>query len=437
MVDTELKDRIKESIERIDMDKAKAKLLQILFKAAYTKTDFPEIDNAEDATFISKWEKESEPSKDKLLLALAKKLKNENTTQSILFNMLSNQPSKKDERSRDRAQVNLRMTEKLRRLIGDARERGDVAAKTIMSIKEDADSHEETKREPISVFINGDYGKYFADLLKLAVQVNAGAIVFKFAKEGVPMILTDKQLDGTEERPIIKRRNKFIRENFGTEANINNELSNSVKNVFEPARKTSNSQLYELLRRIKSDIPLNPYLSEAELAQIEKERRAFQQIYDNFIATYPSRVKLSDIEPYLYTGVDEAKLGSSKEDNESEIKRNVQEIYVRLDLVDSDKMKDTPKAPCKYYDKILENEYLYLTDKRYKDLSRLSKYRDFTFDTPNPLSELAKVAAEEAKSAAEEAASKKESPTEKKGGKRYSRKNRNLVRNKTLSCVKA
>lgn len=395
-----------------------------------------------------KWDLDKS-AQDAMLKEFVQKIKMENTPYSIMCNLLSNRPSSSDDRNRDRAQVNERMTEKIRRLFGEGREIGDAAAKTIMAIKEDADSYEETKREPISVFINGDYAKYFEDLLRFSVQVNAGSVVYKFATEGVPMILTDKQLDGKEERPIIKRRNKFIRDNFGTEASINNELSNSVKNVFEPVRKTSNAELYKLLKQIKSDIPTNPYATDAELAKIEKERHVFQQIYDRYISTYSSNVQYSDIEPYLYTGVEDAKAEPGKvKDKDTEIQRSVQEIYVRLDLVDADKMKNTPKAPCKYYDKMLENEYLYLTDKRSKDLSRLNKYRGFVFDVPNPLSELAIVAAQDAKNKIEEAASneaaktdakkeadaKKDAANEKKtGGKRHSHKIHRAYKNRTLS----
>lgn len=428
----------------------KNSLIQLFYKNSTKSLGEIPYDGAIFTQFNTLWPDKSKVGED-AILEFVKKIKIENTQFSIWLNLINNMPT--DERSRDRAQVNERMQEKFKRLYGDGRESGNDAAKTILGIKEDADAHEESKREPITVFFTGEYNKFFVDLLKFAVQVNAAEVVYKFAEEGVPMILTDKQLDGSEERPIIKRRNKFIRDNFGTEAGISNKLANSVNNVYEPVRKTSNVKLYKLIRQLKSDLPISPYLTADELKQIEKERQIFQQIYAKYISTYASSVNQEDIKPYLYTGVEEAKISTDKEDGkEAKIARNVQEIYVRVNLVEALKMETTSKAPCKYYDKLLENEYLYLTDKRNKNTSRLPKYRDFVFDAPNPLSELAIVAAEEAKNSLEETNEKRNAAKEKadkqqsepgkkterrEGGdnKRYSRKNRPFgFRNKTLSA---
>jgi hypothetical protein len=425
-----------------------ASIVKLIYESNNITVEIEPTDN--DKTRITKFRSFLAPEPGIMISEFVKKLAIENSPFSIFLNLVSNVPT--DERNRDRAQVNERMQEKLKRLFGDSRETADAAAKTILAIKEDADSHEETKREPITVFFTGDYNKYFVDLLKLAVQVNATSVVRKFANEGVPMILTDKQLDGSEERPIIKRRNKFIRENFGTEASISNKLAVGVNNVYEPVRKTSNAKLYKLIKQLKSDIPISPYLSKADLNQIEQERQVFQQIYAKYISRYASTVSISDIEPYLYTGVEEAKIIPSKtkeNEKDSEISRNVQEIYVRVNLVEALKMETTPNAQCKYYDKMLENEYLYLTDKRNKDLSRLNKYRDFVFDRPNPLSELAIIAAEEVKNSLEESAEKKlagkeqldnqqknqPKKTERRegGNRRHSRKIRPASYNKTLS----
>lgn len=439
-----------------------APLVKLLYKHYYCKTSecndpkWAEVDSID----ISAWGPPSSLNKsgnamalyDKwtadaslqgaMIKKLAETLKNSQVTmQTILYNLISNKPASTDDRNADRAAANDRIAEKLKRLFGQYKLVGEAAANTIIAIQLDAEDHQAIKSgEDMKVFINGEYFKAFGDLLRLAVQVSAASIVYKFASQYVPMILTDKQLDGTDERPIIKRRNKFIRDNFGTEAGINNDLTNSVTNVFEPIRKTSNTELYKLLKRIKVYTPPDPYETDEQRQKREKESEVFRHIYEKYISTYKVDVDETDIDDYLYTGVEEVKTtGTESQDKneKSDVPRNAQEIYVRLDLIDADKMRNTPKAPCKYYDKMLENEYLYLTDKRNKGVSRLSKYRDFTFDMPNPLSELAMVAAAEAKSKMEEDAEKKQKPVEppavKTGGNKYSRKNRREIRNRTLS----
>jgi len=284
----------------------------------------------------------------------------------------------------DRKTTATNIIEKLKRL---STERGDAAVETIISIKEDFDNHRQLHSgEGISIFMERDYEAIFDRLLKSAIETKAASIVLNFAKYNIPMSLTGKKLDGTDVSPVNQSIIRYIRDFFGTEAEINNQLSTNVNNVFEPVRKTSNRELYNVLKLFKfGDAVMR---KEHKSSEINKYREVLTKVHDQYISN--RHKKEDEMDEYLYTGVDEVKStsGSGEEKtNEHEIRRNVQEIYVRMDLVDADMREKSSKPGCKLLDKELEQEYLYLADPRNINNSMLSRFRNLDFESilPNPL----------------------------------------------------
>jgi hypothetical protein len=280
---------------------------------------------------------------------------------------------------------------KLKTLQGET---GENAANLILSIKEDFDNHKQLhSNEGINVFMERDYEFLFERLLKNAIEIKATSIVLRFAKQNIPMNLTGKKPDGTDISPANQRINKYITEFFGTEASINNKLSANVNAVFEPVRKTSNIELYKVLKLFKFGDEITKREFKLSNEDIEKYREVLDKVYSKYISLrdiYSSSGQ-NAIDGYLYTGVDEVKSTSSTPGKESkdepEIRRNVQEIYVRMDLVDADKFEKTSRSSCKLFDKELEQEFLYLADPRNKNNTSLSRFRNLDFDSvvPNPM----------------------------------------------------
>ena len=274
------------------------------------------------------------------------------------------------------------VTDKLRTLSGET---GENAANLIISIKDDFDTHQQLhSNEGISVFMERDYELFFERLLKVAVEIKASSIVLKFAKNNIPMNLTGKKPDGTNVSPINQRINKFIMDFFGTEANINNKLSTNVNDVFEPIRKTSNIELYKVLKLFKFGDLVVKREHKLSNSEIEEYRDVLDNIHSQYISLQSNR-STRNFDEYLYTGVDEVKsiaqTTSAESKQEPEIRRNVQEIYVRMDLVDADKFEKTKRASCKLLDKELEQEFLYLVDPRNKNNTSLSRFRNLDFDS--------------------------------------------------------
>ena len=280
---------------------------------------------------------------------------------------------------------------KLLRLIDELDE--TAATDIMISIKEDFDNHLQMHRnENVSVFMDKEYELLFERLLKSAIEIRASTIVFRFAKENVPMNLTDKTPNGTDISPIMKRINKFIRDFYSTEASINNQLSTNVSNVFEPIRKSSNRDLYRVLQLFK----YGNSVMKTEYKMDDKERTKSQTVLDDIHNEYISisyekrgnysRNANTDLDKYLYTGIDEVKSiakGDDKDKNTKqsnpEINRTVQEIYVRMNLVDSATFETVGRASCKLFDKELEQEFKYLADPRNENYKSLSRFRDLDF----------------------------------------------------------
>lgn len=272
-------------------------------------------------------------------------------------------------------------------------------ADIIISIKESIDNHTRIySSEGISVFMEAEDEREFDRLLKMAIEVRASSIVLEFVENNIPMNLSDKKLDGTDVSPITKRINKYIREYFGTEANMNNSLFTNANNVLEPIRKTSNKNLYKMLQLFKfgDAIMMNDYGAKQE--DIDEYRSALDQIYEKYIAlqvdlplssnsrNMPTNTDTNvDINKYLYTGVDEVK-GDAKSESDKDgaksngVKSNVQEIYVRFDLVDADTFGKASRASCKLFDKGMEQDFKYLADPRNRDNTLLSRFRDLQID---------------------------------------------------------
>jgi hypothetical protein len=170
-----------------------------------------------------------------------------------------------------------------------------------------------------------------------------------------------------------------------------------VSNVFEPIRKSSNRDLYRVLQLFK----YGNYVMQTEYKMDDKERTKSETVLDDihneYISiSYEKRGNNSgnvntDLDKYLYTGIDEVKPVASKtetkdKDNKksnSEINRAVQEIYVRINLVDSDTFEKVSRASCKLFDKELEQEFKYLADARNENYKSLSRFRDLEFAKSN------------------------------------------------------
>lgn len=333
---------------------------------------------------------------DDLIQDLVIELEKKNTGSNIELLLSNIKDRSKDIDSRsvggsDRIKVSNEIIKKLTFVISNEvdwiqKNRGKVA-ETFITIEEYMSDYAKSIRsssKPSRIFMDGDSASYYDKMLDKSVKVSATRRVSAFAEKMIPLKLSNKNVDGTDLTPIAIRINKYIEEYFPTETSINNNLVNSVNLVYEPNRKTSNKNLYDELKQFK-------FGKSSE--SLEEQSNIFDTIFNKYISmkhiTFDADTNRK-IEDCIYTGVDEVNPSSSentKESNESKIKRNVQEVYVRLDLVNADSFEKVNRSSCKLFDKDLEQELTYLIDPRNKESRILSRFRNLDFESviTNPI----------------------------------------------------
>lgn len=305
-------------------------------------------------------------------------------------------------------------------------------AEKLISIQEEIEQYgkQSNTQQPEKTFFEASEVLFFQQLIKIAIQVKAANIVYDFAENNTPMNLSDTVLDSKNQiSDVMKQVNGYITKNYANEVRINNKLSTNTNEIYEPVRKTSNRELYEVIRLFKvGERILKAKNTKLTDEQIRKYKKVINDIYDEYILDIDSGEK--DIyETYLYVGTDDVNVNEKQDDTTQEIKRNVKEIYVQFDLVDADTFEKTRRAPCKLYDRELAEEFMYLADPRNKNNRSLSRFRNLDFNSviPDPL-------AEAVDPNNPTAAINNPPLTERKGG--YTRRNRSVNGVKTLRSYK-
>jgi hypothetical protein len=275
--------------------------------------------------------------------------------------------------------------EKLKRIKKDD---SVTAVNLFISVKEIAENSKYNYR----LFNNNDVDeRVYDDVLKgfiaASIKIKAATMMSDFVNNGKQIKLGSPNPKDPSKKIMSRLEEDLtneLRAEFGDQLFTNNELINSVANVYEPERRTSNMVLYSILYKIKmgkfpKDAEKNADIK-TKLDATISDTGLFKKIYDYYLAKYPDRSEFGKIEHALYTGVDQIRTIGEKDN--SGIKRTAYEIYVRLDLVDADELAKTPRGVCKLNDRIVTNNYGELTDDSYFDGATLSKaaYRALNID---------------------------------------------------------
>lgn len=283
--------------------------------------------------------------------------------------------------SGDRAATAKSIQNRIDRLVNET---GIDAAETIISIKEEVDNHQRIHNsDNIRVFMDDAYERAFNELLKGAIELKAASIVQRFVKNNTPMNLSDKNPDGSDVAKVTAAINKYISTYFTNETAVNNKLSNNVKSVYEPVRKTSNAELYKVFKLFKLGDALMKREYGLTDTELNEYRGVLNNVYEKYVLNH--NIRVSGLDKYLYTGVE--LVGSSDDKNSTDSNKPVYEIYAMMNLVDADKFEKDSKASCKLLDKGLEQEFMYLADPLNKNNTSLSRFRNLDFGSviPNPV----------------------------------------------------
>jgi hypothetical protein len=354
----------------------------------------------------------SKPNRSYLLHETIRNIKERNNNSGI---------DKKDSSLVERSLAATRIVKNLEQI--DAKEFGwysvnrSLVAKTILSVEEEMEYYAKIAKnsnKPSTLFMDRTYAELYDKHLEKSIKVIAAGKVLNFVEDLVPMRMATKNFDGTDVTQITIRINNYVKQFFPTETEVNNSLITSVDNIYEPRRKTSNTDLYQDIITFKR-------------GSNQRGESVFTKIYNKYISAKKYTFSNEDnekINRVVYTGIDEVNNTRNEQDKSNPGEGNaksVQEIYVRLDLVNSETFEKTSRASCKLLDKELEQDFMYLADPLNKENKVLSRFRNLDFESviPNMITQSDTVNIEN-----------------KKGGKNNSKRVRLYGRNKSLKRIR-
>ena len=357
-----------------------------------SQTEDERSEEKSDNDLLINWESYPSDTKDDAIKYLIAQLKNPDTIDGMIATVekksvatveKKSDTKRENDRNSNRQYELEPILEKLNALndiqSSKTRDDADNIATLILSMQNEIDMN-------LSGLVKTAFSEYetlFVSLVELAINVKAGLMAYQFVNDQKPMNLKPPPSDGKTENTVNRKLNEAVQRNFKKEMEMNDKLSNSVNNIYEPVRKTSNTKLYCSLRNLKT----GQFPADCEMGD-DLDTSPFKQIYEYYMAETLKRKSFEKIKPYLYTGLDQVQ--SSNDNKKSSSTGKPYEIYVRVDLVDADKFETLPRSACKLFDKIITEEYQYLTDKKYTDGTILSKFRNLDFDSviPNPMSDV-------------------------------------------------
>jgi hypothetical protein len=194
--------------------------------------------------------------------------------------------------------------------------------------------------------------------------------------------VSETNQDGSPKTKMELDMIRIIRTNFPYYIKLNDDIVKRLMGVLEPARKSSNVDLQELLKSMfGSDDPT------------DNKQYAMLDIYSKYIANTRKSVDQSFIETYMYTGVStvvgsdigekgfqptitsqQTVQGGAPDTNDSF--KEMPEIYVYLNVVQKEEYEENDNRLCSITDDYLTNNL--------KHLLFMNNMMDSTFPEVNP-----------------------------------------------------
>ena len=213
--------------------------------------------------------------------------------------------------------------------------------------------------------LSADVSRPFGLLYMSAIYVKTARLVKLFIQGIVPQFdLNEKNHDGSdkskEEVDIIRE----LKENNTQYVELSKQINESLKNIYPPARESSNFDLQQLLKSMKEQQTTSLGVANGGSPSTIAEADFFKDIYAKYMR---GTVRHPFSMHYMYTGVNTitAKTGDSG-------KNIMKEIHVMVDVIDKKKYI-RKKNKCAVSDDILSNEFLYLLN--FDNLYQVNPYR--------------------------------------------------------------
>jgi hypothetical protein len=212
-----------------------------------------------------------------------------------------------------------------------------------------------------------DTSRILSELYSAALMLKAIRLLDDFVKDKIRRLdLNPKNADGSDKPKLEEDIISTIDKNFKMYYKINEDLTERVKNVVDPARRSSNSDLQNYLKELNKPI-----------SEKMEDKYALVDIYNKYIANIQKSIKPSYIEKYMNVGV--STVAGDKTDGAS---GELQEIYVYINVVAKDEYEKHRNRECIMNDDRIANnlrQVLYANTMLNNSFPEVNPYRAFKF----------------------------------------------------------
>ena len=192
-----------------------------------------------------------------------------------------------------------------------------------------------------------DTNRILSELYNSAISLKALWLVQSFVNDQIRRLdLSDKNQDGSSKTKLELDILSVLNKNYQYYVKLNNDITVAIQSVVEPARRSSNADLQNYLKKL-----LKP------TQEVEVDENALLDIYNKYISNVKKYIDAEYIKHYMYVGVSTV-VSSDTAGEKSEITASsgeIPEIYVYINVVNKEKYEKNPKRRCVVNDDRLTN----------------------------------------------------------------------------------
>lgn len=214
-----------------------------------------------------------------------------------------------------------------------------------------------------------DTTRIITELYNIAILLKALKILNDFVDDKIRRLdLSEKNEDGSDKTKLEIDILKVMNKNYTYYVSLNSMINGSLKNVVEPARRSSNIKLQNFLKQL-----VKPMQTEI------KDSNMLVDIYDKYISSIIQKVKPEYISKYMNVGVCTV---ISNENSDDKTPREMPEIYVYINVVKKDDYEQSKNRRCIMNDDRIANnlkQILYSNTMLDNTFPEINKYRSYQF----------------------------------------------------------
>jgi hypothetical protein len=220
-----------------------------------------------------------------------------------------------------------------------------------------------------------DYARILTELYNEAIFVKSTKRIQDFVfNKIVRLDVSEKNQDESEKPKLELDIARTISKNYPYYVKLSDDIIGRLRNVMEPARRSSN---FELQRYLKQMFKPNQEID-------QDEQFALVNVYNKYIANTRAIISKKVVDKYMYTGVSTVVSSSSGNDNKgaNETSKEIPEIHVYLNVIKKDEYEKNTNRGCIMSDDSLTNhlkQLLYTNTMMNNTFPEVNPYRAFTF----------------------------------------------------------